>query len=343
MGHNVFLESLTGVEYGRLFSWGNDPARRGEYINGSPTIHVDLPQDRLEPILLTEAAQIGAQVRFSTEMIDLTQSDECVTAIVSDRLTDENFEIRSAYLVGADGANSKVAEVLGLPLVGTTNLGVVVSALFKADLSRFYVNRPGLLFWFFQPGGEGWTGGSTFRIVRPWHEWLLHFGFHPDHGTPDLSPAGLKPRIQSLIGDATVDVEVGDVSTWPVNRMYAEKISAGRVFCVGDAIHRHPPNNGLGSNVSVQDAYNIAWKIAYVLKGHATPVLLNSYDLERQPIAKETVDRAITSLMQWDALNKGLRSNQVCLPLKRSLTSRTSRKIRPMPRSNGDSLTRELR
>ena len=307
LAHNVFLESLTGVEYGRLYSWGNDPAHRGEYINGSPTIHVDLPQDRLEPILTTEAAQAGAHIRFSTEMTSLVQNDDHVSTTVVDRLTDEKFEIQSAYVVGADGANSKVAESIGLPLIGTSNLGVVVSALFKADLTRFYLNRPGLLYWFFQPGGEGWTGGSTFRFVRPWREWLLHFGFHPDHGTPDLSPEGLKPRIQSLIGDPTVDVEVGDVSTWPVNHIYAEKISAGRVFCVGDAIHRHPPNNGLGSNVSVQDAYNIAWKLAYVLKGHAAPALLASYDPERQPIAKQTVDRAITSLVQWEPLNKALR------------------------------------
>ena len=307
LAHNVFLESLTGVEYGRLYSWGNDPTRRGEYVNGSPTIHVDLPQDRLEPILITEAAAAGAHVRFSSELTDLTQSDDGVTSVVWDRLTNEKFEIRSSYVIGADGANSRVAEIVGLPLVGTTNLGVVVSALFKADLSRFYVNRPGLLYWFFQPGGEGWTGGATFRLVRPWREWLLHFGFHPDHGTPDLSPEALKPRIQALIGDTTVDVEVGDVSTWPVNRMHAEKLSANRVFCVGDAIHRHPPNNGLGSNVSVQDAYNIAWKIAYVIKGYATPKLLESYDLERQPIAKQTVDRAIASLMQWEPLNKALR------------------------------------
>ena len=204
---------------------------------------MDLPQDRLEPILTTEAAHAGALVRFSTEMISLVQNDDHVTTTVIDRLTDEKFEIRSAYVVGADGANSKVAESIGLPLIGTSNLGVVVSALFKADLTRFYLNRPGLLYWFFQPGGEGWTGGSTFRFVRPWREWLLHFGFHPDHGTPDLSPEGLKPRIQSLIGDPTVDVEVGDVSTWPVNNIYAEKISAGRIFCVGDAIHRHPPND----------------------------------------------------------------------------------------------------
>jgi 2,4-dichlorophenol 6-monooxygenase len=307
LAHNVFLESLTGVEYGRLYSWGNDPVHRGEYINASPTIHVDLPQDRLEPILTTEAAHAGALVRFSTEMTDLFQNDDHVTTIVIDRLTDEKYEIRSAYVVGADGANSKVAECLGLRMVGTSNLGVVVSAVFKADLTRFYLNRPGLLYWFFQPGGAGWTGGSTFRFVRPWREWLLHFGFHPDHGTPDLSPEGLRQRIQSLIGDPTVDVEVGDVSTWPVNHIYAEKISAGRVFCVGDAIHRHPPNNGLGSNVSVQDAYNIAWKLAYVLKDYASGALLASYNSERQPIAKQTVDRAMTSLTQWEPLNKALR------------------------------------
>jgi 2,4-dichlorophenol 6-monooxygenase len=307
LAHNVFLESLSGVEYGRLYSWGNDPLHRGEYINSSPTIHVDLPQDRLEPILTTEAAQAGALIRFSTEMISLIQNDDHVTTTVIDRLTNEKYEVRSAYVIGADGANSKVAESLNLPMIGTSNLGVVVSALFKADLTRFYLNRPGLLYWFFQPGGEGWTGGSTFRFVRPWREWLLHFGFHPDHGTPDLSPEGLKPRIQSLIGDPTVDVEVGDVSAWPVNHIYAEKISAGRVFCVGDAIHRHPPNNGLGSNVSVQDAYNIAWKLAYVLKGHAASALLASYDCERQPVAKQTVDRAITSLVQWEPLNKALR------------------------------------
>ena len=129
LAHNVFLESLIGVEYGRLYSWGNDPAHRGEYINSSPTIHMDLPQDRLEPILTTEAAHAGALVRFSTEMISLVQNDDHVTTTVVDRLTDEKFEIRSAYVVGADGANSKVAESIGLPLIGTSNLGVVVSAL----------------------------------------------------------------------------------------------------------------------------------------------------------------------------------------------------------------------
>jgi FAD binding domain len=142
------------VEYGRLYSWGNDPAQRGGYINGSPTIHVDLPQDRLEPILVTEAAGAGAHVRFSTEMTDLGQSDDGVTTSVCDRLTDEKFEIRSAYVIGADGANSRVAEILGLPMIGTTNLGVL-----SAPFSR-------LTFHDFTSVGPGFCIGSSSRAVR---------------------------------------------------------------------------------------------------------------------------------------------------------------------------------
>ena len=193
---NVFLESLTGVEYGRLYSWGNDPVHRGEYINSSPTIHIDLPQDRLEPILATEAAQEGAHIRFSTEMVGLVQNDDHVTTTVVDRLTDEKFEIRSSYVVGADGANSKVAESIGLPMIGTGNLGVVVSALFKAT-ARFYLNRLGCCIGS-QPGGEVGPAvqrfGSSARGVNGIALWLSS-----DHGTPVVME-GLKPRISPYRG-----------------------------------------------------------------------------------------------------------------------------------------------
>jgi 2,4-dichlorophenol 6-monooxygenase len=81
--------------------------------------------------------------------------------------------------------------------------------------------------------------------------------------------------------------------------MYAERASAGRVFCMGDAIHRHPPSNGLGSNTSIQDAYNLAWKLSLVLKGQASPKLLASYDEERVPIARQIVERANKSRTQF--------------------------------------------
>ena len=76
-----------------------------------------------------------------------------------------------------------------------------------------------------------------------------------------------------LIGDDTIPIEIQSVSTWTVNNLYAERNMSGRVFCMGDAVHRHPPSNGLGSNTSIQDAFNLAWKLAMVLKGQAGPEL----------------------------------------------------------------------
>ncbi|KAK4502772.1 hypothetical protein PRZ48_006198 [Zasmidium cellare] len=88
--------------------------------------------------------------------------------------------------------------------------------------------------------------------------------------------------------------------------MAAEKYSVGNVFCMGDAVHRHPPNHGLGSNTCIQDAHNLAWKVAYVEKGLAGKELLESYSDERQPVGLELVTQANTSLRNhrkmWEAL-----------------------------------------
>jgi 2,4-dichlorophenol 6-monooxygenase len=112
--------------------------------------------------------------------------------------------------------------------------------------------------------------------------------------------------VHNLVGDDTIDVKLKSTSVWSVNHMYAEKTSKGRVFCMGDAIHRHPPSNGLGSNTSIQDAYNLAWKLALVLKGQAAPKLLESYNDERAPIAQQIVDRANKSRTQFGQIFRAL-------------------------------------
>ncbi|MGH8383836.1 FAD-dependent monooxygenase [Pseudomonas sp.] len=87
-----------------------------------------------------------------------------------------------------------------------------------------------------------------------------------------------------------------------MNKAYASHYAAGRVLCAGDSVHRHPPNNGLGSNTSIQDAYNLAWKLAYVIKGISAPTLLDTYSPERAPVGKEIVTRAIKSIGETKAL-----------------------------------------
>ena len=84
---------------------------------------------------------------------------------------------------------------------------------------------------------------------------------------PQLDDEAAIQIVHNLIGDDTIPVTIRSTSLWGNNKMYATRYREGRVFCMGDAVHRHPPSNGLGSNTSVQDAYNLAWKLAYVLRG----------------------------------------------------------------------------
>jgi 2,4-dichlorophenol 6-monooxygenase len=133
-------------------------------------------------------------------------------------------------------------------------------------------------------------------MVRPWHKWLAIWGYEDANNPPQIDEAFAKRIVHNRIGDDTIPVRIESTSTWTVNDMYATELSAGRIYCMGDAVHRHPPTNGLGSNHSIQDAYNLAWKLALVLGGKAGTSLLASYDAERGPIAKQTVTRANKSL-----------------------------------------------
>ena len=102
-----------------------------------------------------------------------------------------------------------------------------------------------------------------------------------------------------MIGDDEIPIKVKSWSTWTVNHMHATNYQKGRVFCMGDAVHRHPPSNGLGSNTSIQDAFNLAWKLALVVKGKAAPALLDTYTSERAPIGKQIVNRANQSIGEF--------------------------------------------
>ena len=139
-------------------------------------------------------------------------------------------------------------------------------------------------------------------MVRPWNEWLLIWGYDINGPEPDVDQAEARRIAHRLIGDDSIDVKVRDISLWTNNRAYLSRYSEGRVFCMGDACHRHPPNNGLGSNTSIQDSYNLAWKLARVLRGEADASLLATYDQERAPIGRQIVERANQSIAEFGAI-----------------------------------------
>jgi 2,4-dichlorophenol 6-monooxygenase len=300
MGNNVFCESLAGEELGRLRTWGTHPSRRADYVLASPTPMCDIPQDLLEPISVLTAARRGARLRFSTEYVGHDQDADGVTTTVRDRLSGELHDIRAKYLVGADGGRSKVAEDVGLPMEGRMDVAGSMNIVFHADLSRYVAHRPSVLYWVLQPGSDvGGIGMGLVRMTRPWNEWLIVWGYDIDGPPPEIDREAATRIAHDLIGDDTIDVDVKSWSLWSNNHMSARRLSAGRVFCAGDAVHRHPPSNGLGSNTSIQDAYNLSWKLALVLRGVAAPSLLDTYSQERAPVAKQVVDRANKSIEEF--------------------------------------------
>ncbi|WP_299294501.1 FAD-dependent monooxygenase [uncultured Tateyamaria sp.] len=307
MGSNVFCESLTGEELGRIQTWGTHPLSRAEHALSSPSRMNDLPQTFMEPLLFKTACARGTQARMSCEYQSHVADGDGVTTTVLDRLTNTTFTVRSKYLVGADGGNSAVTENTGLPIEGKMGVAGSINLLFKADLTSHVAHRPSVLYWVMQPGSNvGGIGMGVVRMVRPWNEWLAIWGYDIDGERPELDDEEAKKIIRDLVGDPDLDIEMQGISYWTVNDAYATQMSKGRVFIMGDAAHRHPPSNGLGSNTSIQDAFNLAWKLAAVLKGQAGEALLDSYDAERAPIAKQIVTRANQSIGEFGPIFEAL-------------------------------------
>jgi 2,4-dichlorophenol 6-monooxygenase len=307
MGNLVYCTSIAGEELGRLHSWGTRPDRFADYSGASPSRMCDMPQDLMEPVLLENAQSRGAKVRFDTEYLSLKQDDDGVTVHVRDRLRGDEYDIRAKYVVGADGARSQVAEDIGLPLQGQMGVGGSINIVFEADLSHLVADRPSVLYWVLQPGADvGGIGAGLVRMVRPWHKWLIVWGYDINGPAPDLTEEYALSIVRKLIGDDSVPVSITSSSAWTVNHVFAERYSAGRVFCAGDAVHRHPPSNGLGSNTSIQDSYNLAWKLAAVLKGQAGPALLETYSTERAPVGRQIVERANQSIADTGRLYDAL-------------------------------------
>ncbi|WP_299031003.1 FAD-dependent monooxygenase [uncultured Sulfitobacter sp.] len=307
MGENIFCESLAGEEIGRMKSWGTHPLSKAEHLLSSPSFMNDLPQTFMEPILFKTACKRGTRARMSTEYKSHVQDADGVTTTCLDRMTGQEITIRSKYLIGADGGNSLVAENENLPFEGKMGVGGSMNIYFRADLSKYVAHRPSVLYWVMQPGANvGGIGMGLVRMIRPWNEWLIVWGYDINEPAPVVDEAMATDVARQLIGDPELEIELINANTWTVNDTYATQMSKGRVFIMGDAAHRHPPSNGLGSNTSIQDAFNLAWKMAAVIKGEAGEALLDTYSEERAPIAKQIVTRANQSIGEFGPIFEAL-------------------------------------
>jgi 2,4-dichlorophenol 6-monooxygenase len=233
------------------------------------------------------------------------QDEDGVTATFLNRITNTEFSLRAKYLVGMDGAKSRVLEQLDLPLEGVMARAGTVYVTFKADLTKYVQHRPAILQWIVNPEASfGDLGMGLLRAITPWNEWIMGWGFDISKGEPQVTEEQVRARLNAFVGTEVEEVEIQKLSYWYVNQTWATEYSKGRVFCGGDAVHRHPPSSGLGSNTCMQDAFNLGWKLAYAVKGWAAPSLLDSYTTERAPVGKQIVARANQSRFDYKYLKE---------------------------------------
>ncbi len=221
-GDTVFCTSIAGEEIGRIRTWGTHPAREADYQLASPCLICDIPQTYLEPILVRNATARGTQTRFSTEYLSHVQDANGVDVRVRDRLTGAVYTIRARYLIGADGARSMVAADIGLPMEGEMDIAGSMNITFKADITEYVGHRPSVLYWVIQPGSNiGGIGTGLVRMIRPWHEWLIVWGYDISGPPPEVDEQAATQIVRSLVGLPDLKVEITGTSLWGNNEMYA--------------------------------------------------------------------------------------------------------------------------
>lgn len=249
-------------------------------------------QDRMEPILRAHAQRLGADIRFGTELVDLEQNENEVVARLRGIKTAESAIITASYAVACDGVAGETRERIGVGRHGPGVLQHWMNLIFEADL---------------QPFLQGKRFTSCFvtdinaSLVPREDRWLLALQYAPDRGQKpeDFGQARAEQLVRQAAGRSDVRVKLFDARAWQVSAYVADRLSKGRTFIVGDAAHSMPPTGGFGGNTGIHDAHNLAWKLALVTKGIASPALLETYDSERRPIAEGTLAQSLARLAAW--------------------------------------------
>ncbi len=301
-GHVRWVTTLAGEELGCL-----PFERQGDDVLAlTPTPLRSLSQHRLEPILLDAVRRRpDVDVAYGHEW----QAAEHDGAGVTSRIVGHggrSYELRSRWLVAADGAASPVRRSLGIVPIGPDRLQSFVMIHIEAALRPLVGRRPAVIYWTTAPDAVGafvaHAIDSTWVYMHPWD---------PDReSAADYTDAVCSAIVRRAMGTDAIPFSVRTVRTWTMTAQVVERYRAGRAFLVGDAAHRFPPTGGLGLNTGVQDAHNLMWKLAAVEAGWADEAVLESYGAERRPIAQRNADVSLANALRLGEVYQALASGE---------------------------------
>jgi putative polyketide hydroxylase len=254
----------------------------------SPTTVAGVPQDHLEPVLLDHLRTFpAAEVHFGTELVSFHQDADGVAVVLRERASGRETIAQANYLVGADGAHSRVRVGLGIAMDGPDHLGEHLTALFEAPLAEVVGDRRYGIYFIQHPQ----AGGVFVPSARG--RWLYGRAWEPDRERlEDYTDARLTALIRAAAGVADLPVRVVAKGAFSFAAQVARRYRAGRAFLVGDAAQRMTPRGGMGMNTAVAEGHDLGWKLAWVLGGWAGPALLDSYEAEWRPVGARRAARS---------------------------------------------------
>jgi 2-polyprenyl-6-methoxyphenol hydroxylase-like FAD-dependent oxidoreductase len=301
-GQNVFeraritwVTSLSARELGQCSALPDDV----EGLLALSAVHAThFPQNRLEP-LLWERVRQEPLIEFlpAHEWIDLQETDREV--IVSVKRDGTVASLAGAYLVACDGASSRIRRAVGVPADGRV-LQHMIGIYFTSDLTALVAHRKSILYWVLNPALLG-------VLIAHWlpEEWVLFAPyFPPQQSEDDFSEARCRVLVEHALGCLPADLSIKLVRPWVLSAKLAASYRRGRTFLAGDAAHTFPPTGGLGLNTGVQDAHNLAWKLAAVIDGRAGRDLLDTYGDERRPVARTNLEHSVRNYEKMGDLTR---------------------------------------
>ena len=261
------------------------------------TANERLPQYATEAVLRGRAAELpSVQTLYGWDAATLTQYGDGVAATITERASGAQRVVRAAYVVGCDGARSRVREQAGLTQTLTAHDRMMVLLVFRSPgLHELLKRYPGKSYYnVLQPELQGYW--KFFGRVDLGNTWFFHAPVPPGTTADNFD---FRAYLHEAVG-AEFDVEFEHIGFWDLRFAIADAYRAGRMFVAGDAAHSHPPYGGYGINSGLEDARNLGWKLAAVLQGWGDEALLDSYDAERRPVFKSTIDDFIAKSIEND-------------------------------------------
>lgn len=286
-GHVNFVTRLNGDLIGRLpFERQGDAC-----LEHTPTPLRNLSQHRFEPILVDELrASPGTELRYRHRWEHSEVLDDSAVSAVVDLTTGDAVSVRSRYVIGCDGAGSGVRALLGIEMVGPPLIQCYLMIHVAADLRALTGDRPAVLHFVLDP-----EAGGAFIAHDAGSEWVFMHGIDPAvESVDDYGDDRCREVIEAAAG-TRLDAEILGRGTWWMSSQVAESMGSGRIFLAGDAAHRFPPTGGLGLNSGVQDIHGLLWRLGAIAAGRASEGLLETYGVERIPVAEHNAHQSLTN------------------------------------------------